>query len=152
MAKCRRIREVEQWFDGELEGTGELERHVDGCPECAAHLEELRRFRTGVAATGAPEAIRDAQFPAFMEGIRERVEYRPFWRGRLWALASVTAAALIVAVSAFLVLTDGSPERVEATVVESCSTDLEGATVTSYASETGVTTVWVRTMSQEDVW
>ena len=151
MDNCRRIRELERCFDGEADQTDELMRHVDACSACAAHLEELRRFRNGVGAVRSRQEIRDPQFPAFMDGIRERIEPVRRRHGGIWALVSVTAAALIVAISAFLVITDGAQEKVEATVrVESCSTELEGASVTSYASESGVTTVWV-TLAQDDI-
>jgi len=37
-------------------------------------------------------------------------------------------------------------------VVESCSTEIQGATVTSYATENGVTTVWVKVpIAQDDI-
>lgn len=150
MDRCRRIREVERWFDGEIEENSELMQHIDSCPVCSARLEQLRRHRDAVNAVKTPQEIADPQFPAFMEGIRERVESAPRRHGGVWALASVATAALIVAVSAFLVLTNGGPDKVEATVVESCSTEIEGATVTSYASDNGVATVWVN-VAQDDI-
>ena len=149
MDKCRWINAVERWFDGETSDAEPVMAHVAACPVCAAHLAQLQTLRRGVAALVTHEEIADAQFPAFVTGIRQGLERPPYYR-RFWTFASVTAAALIVAVSALLMFTGGS-KTVDATVVESCSTEVAGATVTSYASENGVTTVRVE-MSQDDLW
>ena len=143
MAECRWIRKVERWFDGESAESRAVERHVTACDVCAAHLTRLRTIRKTVETVAARETIGDPQFPAFMDGIRGRVE-RPVRRRHrgFWALASLSAAALIVAVVTFTMLT-GGPQEALATEVESCSTELEGATVGSYSSEDGTATVWV---------
>ena len=156
MAECKWKSKAEQWFDGEGKQSPELERHVASCPECAAHVGQLRLVRDAVEAAVPREEIRDAQFPAFMAGVRDGIDattrarglFRPR-RGGLWAMASLAAASLIVAVSVMLVIND-EPPKVDATVVEWCDTELDGATV-GYESDNGVTTVWV-TMSKEDVW
>jgi len=146
MKKCRWIPNVERWFDKESVAS-DVRGHIESCPVCARHLDQLCAFRQAAHAARGAE-IGDAQFPAFMAGIRERVETPAPTRRRGWRVAWVTMAALLVASAAFLVMTDGT-RTVEATVVESYSSELEGAIVTTYASDTGVTTLLVQ-VSQDD--
>jgi len=152
MIDCRWTRRVEQWFDGESSEAAGVERHVAECARCAARLETLRAVRQTVSTVASSPEIRDAQLPAFLEGIRERlaVETPRHGNRRLWALVSLSAAALVVAFSAFIVF-GGKPARVDATVVESCTSEIQGATITTYDSEQGVTTVWL-TVAGDDVW
>jgi len=154
MAKCRYTKgggrdpavDIERWFDGESADPEPIKRHVAECASCSAHLAQLETVRKGVSALSRHEEIRDAQLPAFMTGIREGVERPVRWRG-VWAFVSIAAAALIVAASVLFIITNG-PRTVNA--VESCSTELEGATVSSYASGNGVTTVWVN-LAPDDI-
>lgn len=141
-------RNIEQWFDGEA---GEPDAALLERPDVRAYLEELQQLRDGAQSVAAPRTIDDAQFPAFMAGIREQLETAPRRRlGGFWALASVTAAALIVAVSVFLVLTGGGAAN-SPTVVEATSTGIEGALVESYSSDEGGTaTVWI-TLPERDI-
>jgi len=152
MIDCRWTRRVEQWFDGESSEAAGVEQHIAECARCAAHLEMLRELRQTVAAATLRPGLREAQFPAFLDGIRERLTVETPRRGhrRLWALVSLSAAALVVAFSAFIVF-GGKPARVDATVVESCTSEIQGATITTYDSEQGVTTVWI-TVAGDDVW
>ncbi len=152
MSKCRWTKQAEAWADGEAGNPAAVEAHVEACAACRAHVEGLRIVRAGVAAVRRNDEIRDPQLAAFVSGIRERLEEPPRSRSRsrFWALLSLSAAALIVALSAFFMITNGLG-KVDATVVESCGSDLQGATVTSYSSDNGVTTVWV-TASEDDVW
>ena len=152
MGTCRFQRKAERWFDGESNNRHEVERHVAECPDCAAWLEMLRETRAGVESVLGQVEISDAQLPAFLEGIREQIQ-GPRRRARtgLWALASVTAAALVVAISMMTIFSDG-PAPVQAqTIVEQCSTELDGATTTSYYSEDGTATVWVN-VPEGDMW
>ena len=104
-------------------------------------------MRAGVSAVARREGISDAQFPAFMRGIQDGIDApRPRPAG-LWAALSLSTAALIVAVAVFAVFFGGTSPA-QATKVESMSTELPGATVDTYRSEDGVTTVWI-TMSKE---
>ncbi len=148
MNSCRWMKRVEACFDG-APADPAVERHTAACPVCAAHLEALRRMRAGVAAVAVRESVTDAQFPAFMRGIREGIERPERHHTGFWAVLSLTAAALIVAVATFAVFSGGTAP-VRATEVESMSTDLQGAKVDTYRSEEGVTTVWI-TMSKDDV-
>ncbi|MBW7864300.1 MAG: hypothetical protein GX580_10500 [Candidatus Hydrogenedens sp.] len=118
-----------------------------------AYLDGLARLRGGVAAVTAdtPE-ITDAQFSHFMAGIREQLDAparRPVW-GRVWTMASLAAAALLIAVAALSIFYHG-PEQVSANKVESGTTEIDGATVDWYDGKEGVTTVWVKT-DEGDMW
>ena len=148
MRNCERNTEVERWFDGH--SAQDMAEHVTACPSCRQQLAQLETIRRGVGAVAEREEVRDAQFAAFYAGIEDRLTgvARPH-RG-LWALASVTAAALLVALSLFLIAGGMDSEPVEATVIESYETELEGASITTYESENGVTTVWV-TMTRDDI-
>ncbi len=152
MNKCRWLSRVEQWFDANMPQDHEAARHVATCAECRAEVALWRTLRSGAQHAAQRETIRDAQFPAFMEGVREGIEApATAWRwSGAWAFASVAAAALITAGSLFAVFS-GDPAPVEGTVVESWSTDLEDAEVRQYSSENGTQTVWVN-VAREDMW
>jgi anti-sigma factor RsiW len=149
MFECRWTYDVERWFDGEHPEPEAVHGHVETCPSCAGRVARLQRMRAGAQGVAKRHEIGEPQFAAFVKGIRDRVEApRRGLRG-LWALASVTAAALIVAAAAFVVFTSG-PEKVNATVVESCTSEIQGATVESYSSANGVTTVWLKVPAAQD--
>ena len=152
MFKCAWQRQAERWFDGECAASDAVARHVASCPECAAFLDRLRVLRTGAKAVAVREEIAEPQLPAFIEGLRERIQAPPRHRGA-WALVSLTAASLIVAVSVFFTVTvvTGPPRGAAATVVESASTDIRGATVTVSSSEDGTALVWV-TEGKGEMW
>ena len=140
---------IERQFDGDApEGDG-------GKPETAeqqAHLDRLHRLRDGVKSAASRQVIEDAQFPAFMDGIRERIEAPRVGHRRLWTFASVTAAALIVAASTFItyvVVTNDSGTGV-GTVVDAYESDIPGAIVESSTSEDGTVSVWV-TVPERDI-
>ncbi|HOV75627.1 MAG TPA: hypothetical protein PK967_16835 [Candidatus Hydrogenedentes bacterium] len=148
MAECRWMRNVERWVDGEASNPVEVATHLASCPVCRAHERRLRMLRNGVAAVAQAETIGDTRFSAFMEGIRERRDQRPRWNWA-WKLLPVAAAVLIVlggSVYTYERLTMPGPP-----VVESASTEIEEAAVTTYASNSGVTTVWV-VSRDNDVW
>jgi anti-sigma factor RsiW len=150
MNNCRWTIKVEAWFDGEAPEPGAIERHVDQCAVCAAHVARLRKLRGFAREAAAPAAIADPQFPAFMDGIRERIE-APRRRHGFWTLASLTATAMIVAFAAFLMMTWSTPKGAFATRVESYSTELEGATVQAYSSDDGTALVYI-SLPEEKNW
>jgi hypothetical protein len=123
-------------FDGEGAEVSETQT-----PEERAYLAALERLRTGARAVATRAEIRDAQLPAFLHGIREGIQTPPSYR-RVWALLSLSTAALLVALSAFLVFTWRNDDA--ASVVEAASTQIQGATVSSYSQEDGTAVVWVR--------
>lgn len=152
MSKCRWTRQVEPWLDGQLppDDAAAVAAHLAGCPACSSQAEGLRRLHEAAGAAVRREEIGDAQFSAFMAGVRDGVTMPVRrWR-RFWAVASLTAAALIAALSTFIIMADG-PEKVDATVVESATTELQGATVSTYADEDGDTTIVV-TVGKDDIW
>ncbi|MBI4558940.1 MAG: hypothetical protein HY706_15260 [Candidatus Hydrogenedentes bacterium] len=148
MVKCHYEEQIERWLDGERVDAAFCERHVTTCPTCAARAAQLKLVRAGVGAVATHEEIRDAQFPAFLNGIRERLETPARHHYGLWALSSVSLAALIAAFSAFLLMT-GGPRP--ASAVESATTELEDTEVTVYESENGTPTVWIH-KAEEDLW
>jgi anti-sigma factor RsiW len=142
MRTCKWQKKVERWFDGETATHDGVGQHVAACPECSALVDRLRALREAAKASVARPIIDDPQFPAFMEGIRDRIQEPARHHRGLWALASVTAASMIVAASVLFILV-GGPADVAATEVESATTDIENATVEFYSSEDGSATVWV---------
>jgi len=149
MNKCRYISMLERWFDGESVEE-DIRGHVEACSSCAAHLKQLQALRD--AAQGVPrDEIASAQFLAFMAGIREGVTAPEPVRRPVWRLGWMAAAVLVLTFSLFWTVS-GGPDAYEATVVESCSSDLEGATVSAYASDDGVMTVAVMVSVDEDSW
>lgn len=158
MSKCSWDKDIQRWFDGESANVEAVERHLDTCGVCRARLEELQALRDATQVqTALIPGVADAQMNAFLSGIRQRIEEeavvssapRFYWR-RLWAYASLAAAALIVAVSALVVFSP-RPEKASATVVESVKTEVDGANVKTYKSKDGSATVWVN-LPQDDVW
>ena len=159
MSSCRRTKDIAAFFDGALQEDTQrilgIEEHLAACPECAAYLKRLQVMREGAAAITERQGVADAQFPAFVNGIYERLEApsplpAKAGIGRLLALASLVAAALIISAAAFTLFSAG-PAPVSATEVESISTDLEGATVDWYDSEDGTTTLQVN-IAEDYVW
>lgn len=141
MNACSWQDEIARYFDGEHPDAARVEAHLAECPACRAELAGLRQVRALLPP--APSAISDAQFPLFMEGIREKLDAPRAYRWRtVWPALSFAAAALVVAVSAFLIL-GGGPQPALANEVESVSTELSGATVNVYENDDGVTTVWI---------
>ena len=140
---CTKQRDVERWFDGELTDAS-IESHIDSCASCREHVEFLTVCRGAVESLGDAPVISDAQMPAFLEGIREEVASTPSrsFRG-LWAMASMAAAAVIVAVSMMTITSDG-PEPVAAdSIVETVSTEIDGASVELFKTDDDTQTVWV---------
>lgn len=151
MKTCPFEERVERWVDGEESDPALVERHVRECATCADHVHELEAMRGLLKVPGEVVEIADAQMPAFLEGIGSGIERSPRRHTGLWAMASLCAAALIVAVSFVLLASDG-PTPVQAhTIVESLSTDIDGATTTSYHDDTGTTTVWIN-VPDGDMW
>jgi len=135
-----------------------LERYRDGeSPEAEALdveglLEdpEYRDYDASLAALSASAreampraAIADAQLPAFVAGIREGVETPERGHRGFWALASLSSAAMIVALSVFSVIMLKSQDAVHSTV-EAAETAIEGAEIDTYTDEEdGTAVVWV---------
>ena len=142
MATGRHQHEVERWFDGAAADARDVEKHIEGCPECAAHLNELKRIRAAIHAAKIEAEIGEEQFPAFMRGIEEGIaapKRSPVGR---WAMASALAAALIVALSVISIVSPGT-EPIQAITIEESSTDIDGATTESVVVNEETTMVWI---------
>lgn len=149
MADCRWIRDVERWVDGEAPEPERIAEHVAMCVQCQAHVAGMRALRAAVAGVVRHRAIDDAQWPAFLAGIREGRAQRAGWRVS-WRTFSVTMATLLVLLAGSL-YTYQYLNMPAPPVVESVSTDIEDGAVTTYASPDGVTTIWV-VSPDDDVW
>ena len=134
MKPCQWFPKIERYLDDELQDTTTTEAHLQQCPLCTQHLNHLKKMRNAITENRNTPQIQEAQFPAFMQGIQQRknTQTNPFkgW----WALASLTAAAILVAVATISIFRP-QDKPVNATEVESVSTELEGATVDWYESD-----------------
>jgi anti-sigma factor RsiW len=146
---CNFGEHIERWFDGELAEGEQVRVHLALCPACRDHLALLERMREAIHADRAP-SLDTAQIPAFLSDLRQRVEQRPARSFNLWAMLSVAAAAVVVAVSLISIFSPG-PQSIEATVIEQVSTDIQGATTESVVSTDGTATVWVN-LPEGDLW
>ncbi len=136
MRNKRWQRKIEAAFDGEAPSDKDLATAAN-----RGYWDALGQLRQGVRAVAERQEVTDNQFPAFMEGICEGIERPVRQRRGLWALASVTAAALIAAGAAFLVLAGETPKATATVIVEEADTDIEGATVSIEYLKTGDATV-----------
>jgi anti-sigma factor RsiW len=127
MANCNWEQQVEAYFDGFAGKPAEVEAHLHACAECTGLLQHLQTVRAGVQAIPRPRVIEDAQFNAFMAGIREGIEAPARSHRGFWAALSLVSAALVVSVAVFSMFTGPAP--VKATEVKATSTQIEGATV-----------------------
>jgi anti-sigma factor RsiW len=157
MDSCRWIHRVEAYFDGEAaDGQTAVEGHLASCGACAAYLAQLETLRGGVAAIQIRPEIGDAQFSAFFEGVRAGIE-EPApalvrWFRPLMAGFSLAAAALVIALSLFVLVSrpDHAPAVSAATEVEKYGTELSGASI-DVQEDDGNVTLWLKN-APEHVW
>lgn len=151
MKTCKHEVDVERYFDGDPSAPDWIADHVAECPACHTHMAALEAIRQGAGAITGEAAIEDGQFHAFMDGIRSELDTPGRRWGGLWAVTSLVAASLVVALSTFAIFS-GSVDTVEAkTEVEYATTEMEGATTTVEYSEDGTATVWVD-VPEGDMW
>lgn len=148
MKTCNWFKRIEAYVDGELAATSAIETHLAGCPSCAAHRDNLLAWRAAIRPA-TPE-LNDQQFPVFMDGIRSGISGSPPRYRGFWALTSLAAAALVIAVATFSIFNGGPAAPVQADGVESVSTEIDGATVEWGSSGGGVTTIWI-SISEDDI-
>ena len=127
--------------------------------EAQAYIADLNYLREGARASAATPQISDAQFSSFMDGIRQGIEITSARGGHwLWAKLSLVGAALVVAISVFVILESknvvqppvtNAEERVD---VESVSTDIRDVTVKSEETEDGNAVVWMTPSQAGEVW
>lgn len=148
MKTCSWFKQVEAFVDAELADSSNVEAHLDACAACRDHHDELLQWRAAVRFE-APQ-LSDQQFPVFMEGIRSGISETPPRARGFWALASLVAAALVIAVATFSIFNGTPPAPVQANEIESISTQIEGATVEWGDSGSGVTSIWV-SIAEDDL-
>ena len=149
--QCSFQPEVERWFDGEHKDSESLNSHIESCESCKAHVAFLRECRDAVAAMPAAPVIADAQMPAFLEGIADAVHTPRRRSAGFWAMASALTAALIVAVS-FITIVSTGPEPVGAkSIIETVSTEIDGATVEILDEDSGTPTAWINLPPGEEL-
>ncbi len=139
MKSCSWFKDVEALLDGEARNEKAVEAHVVACPACAAHHDSLLAWRHSLVPALATPVLSDQQFPAFMEGIKAGIHEPHRRSGGIWALMSLAAAALVIAVATFSMFT--GPEPLKADEVQSVSTEIEGASVSVETPEGGVTSI-----------
>ncbi|MBX3180126.1 MAG: hypothetical protein KF886_22485 [Candidatus Hydrogenedentes bacterium] len=148
MKTCTWFNRIEALIDGEAREAEAVQAHLVACPDCTAHRDQLLRLRAAVRRE-AP-VLSDAQFPAFMDGIRQEIGQAPARPRGFWALASLAAAALVIAVATFSIFDGAAPVPVQANEVEAVSTEIDGATVVWGDSGAGVTTIWI-SITEDDL-
>lgn len=139
MKTCSWFSDVESLVDGEARNVSAVEAHLTACPVCAAHREALVQWRRALSPAKPAPVLSDQQFPAFMEGIKAGIEQPQRRSGGIWALVSLAAAALVIAVATFSMFTGPTP--LNADEVQSVSTEIEGASVSVETPKDGVTTI-----------
>jgi anti-sigma factor RsiW len=112
---CNETLRVQAYFDGEVDGPSALaiERHLEGCAECQAWLEDLERgraqVRRDVGDEIAPAALHtrvthalDAADRGAQSGLRPAPVWRlrAFWMGAVSGVGTLAATAVL----AFLLL------------------------------------------------
>lgn len=102
---CEKLRErLPEYAEGRLEGRlrARVERHVSGCPRCAAEVEDLRTVIAAVRAVN-PEETPEDLIPRVRRAAQERVP-APAGAGLFWARLAVPVAVLTVLVAASFAL------------------------------------------------
>jgi hypothetical protein len=112
------------------------------------HRNSLLAWRHALVPTLAAPVLSDQQFPAFMEGIKVGIHEPNRRSGGIWALMSLAAAALVIAVATFSMFTGPGPAK--ANEVESVWTEIEGASVQVETPEGGVTSISVH-IGKDDI-
>ncbi len=135
---------LERYRDGELgeSDAQEVEAMLDA-PAYRDYDASLAALSSAARESMPRSEIADAQLPAFMAGIREGVETPQRGHRGFWALASLSTAALIVALSVFSLIMLNSHDAVH-TTVEAAASDIEGVEIDTYTDEEdGTAVVWV---------
>lgn len=148
MKTCNWTNRVERFVDGESQEQDAVQAHLAACPACAGHRHSLMQVRAALGTLPEAPQLSDNQFPAFMEGIQAELSHSRRRPGGMWALMSLSAAALVIAIATFSIFTGPGP--VKANEVESVSTQLNDATVHWDNSDDGVTTIWI-SIAEDDV-
>lgn len=127
-------RAVGQWLDGDHDAAGAAREAMAQDPELAAYARDVSTMREGIEAMPQAPAIDDAQMPAFLTGLKERVADEPRVSGgwpMRYALPTATAmvAAIAVAFGLFIMVSGGHTSVEARTEVQEYATELPGATI-----------------------
>src|ERR1044072_4928260 len=111
MSECETVQEsIERWLDGEIKtaDSGAVQRHLEGCRECAAASQRLQKLQTTLSGILKAEASQ-LEFAPFWHNVRRRIdEKRPWHEGLIqWAQSIFTAPRLAWAVPVAIVLVLG---------------------------------------------
>lgn len=150
MATCRYEQKVARWFDGEPVDENRVRTHLDACGHCRSYLVDLERLHTGAKQAAADIQMTEAQLDRFLHELEQGLHRKRPRRVGLWAMASVAAAAIVVALSVLSIFSTG-PKPIEATVIEEAHTEIDGATTESFVSDDGTATIWVN-VPEGDLW
>jgi anti-sigma factor RsiW len=99
---CAESMRVQAYFDGEADAVAaaDIERHIEGCAECRALLDDLKKLRTALRQEltyeTAPAALRARVARALdQEGTARKPRLQPFWKGAFSGIAGTAIAASI---------------------------------------------------------
>ena len=140
MSNCHWFPKIERYLDGESPDVTAVETHLQQCPDCKKHLHDLKQLRHAVQATTDTPEIQDAQLSTFLAGIQKARTPQPNPFKGWWALASLTAAALIVALATYSLL-QPQDSPVNATEEDATATAIEGENV-DWHEQDDVMTLW----------
>jgi len=96
---CAEAMRVQAYFDGEADAVAaaDIERHIEGCAECRALLDDLEKLRTALRQEltfeSAPAALRARVLRALnaQQPIKPRMQ--PFWKGAFSGIGGTAIAA-----------------------------------------------------------
>src|ERR1700691_4903733 len=102
---CAEAMRVQAYFDGEADAVAaaDIERHIEGCAECRALLDDLEKLRTAMRQEltyeTAPPA-RGARVRRALAAQRPTIlRLQPFWKG---AFSGIGGTALAAGIAFFL--------------------------------------------------
>jgi anti-sigma factor RsiW len=151
MNSCNNMHRVETWFDSGAPMSEELSQHLESCNACSGHLAFLESTRNAFQTRA--ERIREHQLHAdrFLQDFRDRNSAPERSLNPRWALASLVAASFIAALALMSIVTPAKAPVEARSLVESTSTDVEGATTETYHADDGTAIVWVN-VPEGDMW
>jgi anti-sigma factor (TIGR02949 family) len=96
---CAESMRVQAYFDGEADAVAaaDIERHIEGCAECRALLEDLEKLRTALRQEltyeTAPPALRARVLRALDAHQPTKWRVQPFWKGAFSGIGGMAIAA-----------------------------------------------------------
>jgi len=148
MSECEHAARVSAYHDGELSAAAadEVQRHLRGCPECAAELERLRALSGLLASASRPAMDRSA-----MARLHRRVDLLP--RAGLWRMAealAAVAAVILLACTVALVSLPVAPAAGSVPVWEMAAVPAPSAELTASSTEEQLAMWMIEDLSGRD--